>query len=184
MSNIPTVDKICDKSYADLQDILQLFDNKCFKIVSGADTTAQFCLGDFAFPSDGHSCISMDLSMNGGERLLFDNEILTTGSPDIGIQLETGKLYARGILLTVEYPDEDDNGEEIDISDKKVELWIEDAGSLEWKKLPLYNLLIYTTNPKSNSSIDLINRIKIVNPNELFKIKIKGLIIFGEATES
>lgn len=181
MSNIPTVDRICDKYYADKQDILQLFDDKCFKIVSGADITAQFCLGDFAFPSDGHSCISMDLSMNGGEKILFDNEILTTGSPSLGITLDSGKLYARGILLNIEYPSLDDNGEEIDIADKKVELWIEDAESLTWNKFPLYNLFIYTTNPKSNESKDLINRIKIVNPNELFKIKIRGLIIFGEA---
>lgn len=176
---IPTVDKICSNSYNDEQDILQLFDDKSFKIVSGADITGQFFLDTFAFPSDGHGCISVNLEMNGGEKIIFNNEVLTIGSPPE--DLESGKLYIRGILLKICYPTQDDNGDEINIEDKKVQLWIEDAASLEFKLLPLYNFFALFTNPKSNNPEDLINRIKIINQNKLYKIKVTGLIIYGEA---
>lgn len=167
---------ICSNSSS--QDILQLFDDKCYKIVSGVSITGQFCMGDFAFPSDGHSCISLNIDVNQGELTLFDNEILTIGSPIM--DLIEGKLFVRGILIKIDYPTKDDNGEEIVITDKKVELWIEDAESLQYNKLPLYNFFSLFTNPKSNDPRDLINRIKIVNPNELFKIKVSGLIVYGK----
>lgn len=169
---------ICSNGSGASQDILQLFDDKCFKIVSGAEITGQFCMGDFAFPSDGHSCISLNVDVNQGELTLFDNEILSIGSPII--DLTEGKLFVRGILLKVTYPDKDDNGEEILITDKKVELWIEDAETLQYKELPLYNFFALFTNPKSNDPRDLINRIKIVNPNPLYKIKVSGLIVYGK----
>lgn len=176
---IPTVDKICSSSLADSQDILQLFDDKCFKIVSGKDITGQFCLGDFAFPVDGQGCISINLELDGGEKTIFDNEILSIASPFN--ELEIGKPYVRAVMLKITYPLDDINGEEINIKDKKVELWIEDAESLEFKKIPLYNLFMIFTNPKSNDPRDLINRIKIVNPHVLYKVKISGLVIYGNA---
>jgi hypothetical protein len=113
-----------------------------------------------------------------GETVLFDNEILTVGSPSV--TLTKGNTYARGIMIKITYPINDDNGEEILITDKNVELWIEDAATLTYKRLPLYNLFVMFTNPKSNDPAQLINRIKIVNPNE-YKVKVTGLIIYGEA---
>jgi hypothetical protein len=174
---IAKLNEICDDSSSS-QDILQLFDDKCFKVISGVDTGAEFCLGDFAFPVDGEQCISLSAEMAGGEITLFDNEILTIGSPVT--DLTQNKIYVRGILLKVTYPVNDDNGEEIDIVDKSVELWIEDAETLTYKKYNLYNLFAMFTNPKSNDPTDLINRIKIVNPNSLFNVKVSGLIIHGK----
>jgi hypothetical protein len=176
---ISKVNDICNKDGSTSQEILQLFDDKCFKLVKGADVTGSFCLDDFAFPSDGHICMSMNIEMGGGEELtLFDNEILTVGSP--ASELEMNDMYVRGIIIKITYPVNDDDGEEIDITDKSVELWIEDAATLQYKKYSLYNLFSIFTNPKSNDPSDLINRIKIVNPNELFDIKVDGLIIYGK----
>ena len=168
---------VCMKSSSASQDILQLFDDKCFKIVSGSSIAGSFCLDDFAFPVDGHSCLGLDVKVSPGELTIFDNEILTTGSPFT--DLEEGDVYARGVIIKVTYPTADDDGDEILIGDKKVELWIEDAETLEYKKHPMYNLFMLFTNPKSNDPRDLINRIKIVNPNANYKVSISALIVYG-----
>jgi len=174
--SIPKINTLCNSSST--QDILQLFDDKCFKVVSGTSTGSEFCLADFAFPVDGTSCMSLSAEMLGGEIVLFDNEILTIGSPVTDLTLD--KIYVRGILLKITYPINDDNGEEIDIANKSVELWIEDAETLTYKKYNLYNLFAMFTNPKSNDPTDLINRIKIVNSNSTFNIKVSGLITYGK----
>lgn len=174
---LPKINNICDCCDSD-QAILQLFEDKCFKVVDGADTKGSFCLGDFAFPSDGYSCLDINLNISTGESTLFDNEIVSVGSP--ASTLTKGQNYARGVLIKVTYPINDDNGEEISIVDKSVELWIEDVATLQYKKYPLYNLFMMFTNPKSNDPTELINRIKIVNPND-YKVKITGLVIFGES---
>lgn len=173
---IPKIKDICKGSN---QEILQLFGDKSFKIVNGSKTGESFDLSDFAFPSDGATCVGINVDMDGGELVLFDNEILTIGSPEV--ELTPKSLYARGILLKITYPDSDDNGEEIDIADKSVELWIEDAETLQFKKYPLYNFFSIFTNPNSNVPSDLINRIKIINPNDLFNVKVNGLVIYGKA---
>lgn len=178
---IPSVDAICSKYYKDIQDILQLFDDKTFKIVSGADIVTSFPMGDFAFPTDGHMCISIKNLKVANERVLFDNGILSVTSPLS--DLVTGDAYARGILLRIAYPDKDENDDKIHINDKNVELWIEDALTLEWKMLPLYNFFAMFTNPKSNKQEQLINRIKIINPSSTFDVSVGGLIVFGIAEE-
>lgn len=161
------------------QPILQLFDNKCFTLVDGKDAKSMFCLDDFAFPVDGHSCISIDLSINGGEHILFDNNISIMGSP---IEpLTEGSAYIRGILLKIEYPKLDSNGEEIDLTDKNVDLYIQNASSSEYVAYPLHNLFALFTNPKSNSPTELINKLKIVNMSSEFSVNMTGLLIYGKA---
>lgn len=174
---IPTINNLCDCCDSD-QTILQLFEDKCFRIVEGDETTGSFCLGDFAFPSDGYSCLNFNINASNGETMIFDNEILSVGSPNS--TLISGNNYVRGVLLKITYPVNDDNGEEISILDKDVQLWIEDVSTLTWKQYPLYNLFMIFTNPKSKDPTQLINRIKIINPNS-FKVKATGLIIYGEA---
>jgi hypothetical protein len=174
---IPKIDDVCINNASDNQAILQLFDDKCFKIVQKEKTSDGICLADFAFPVDGQSCITLDADMDSGEITLFDNQILTAGSPVL--DLTSGAIFVRGIILKVTYPLNDDNGEEIDITDKNVELWIEDAETLAYKEHPMYNLFTLFTNPKSNDPRHLINRIKIVNPNLLYKVKVSALIIYG-----
>ena len=173
---IPSVTNFCENSSS--QPILQLFDDKCFKIIEGSDTLSQFCLSDFAMPSDGHQCFNISISSL-GEFTMFDNGMTGQGSPLP--DLTTDQLYIRSVFIYVDYPTVDENGEEIDIKNKNVQLWIEDAESLTYKKHPLYNLFMLTTNPKSSDPITLINRIKIVNPNADFKISIRGLATYGKA---
>jgi len=177
---IPQINDICCDSKSS-QPILQLFDDKCFKIVEGENTTGGFCLGDFAFPADGYSCINIELSLSGGEHTIFDNELLPLAVPAENLPVDTS--YARGILLYIKYPTTDINGEEISIQDKKVTLAIEGAESGSLVNYPLYNLFTMFTNPKSNDPLDLINRIKVINPSDLFKVQIKGLVIFGKTPE-
>lgn len=174
---IPTINNLCDCCDSD-QSILQLFEDKCFRIIEGDKTTGSFCIGDFAFPADGHTCLNLNITVSNGETMIFDNEIVSFGSPNS--KLISGNNYARGIMLKITYPVNDHNGEEISILDKDVQLWIEDVSTLTWKQYPLYNLFMIFTNPKSNDPDQLINRIKIVNPNS-FKVKVTGLIVYGEA---
>jgi hypothetical protein len=175
---INKIEAFCENAASNNQAILQLFDDKCFKIVQKAKTSGDFCIGDFAFPVDGKSCIELDAEMDSGEITLFDNSILTAGSPVLDLTKDA--IFVRGIILKITYPQNDDNGEEIDIVDKNVELWIEDAETLGYKEHPLYNLFSLFTNPKSNDPRHLINRIKIVNPNLLYTVKVSALIIYGK----
>lgn len=174
---LPLINNICD-CCDNNQSILQLFDDKCLKIVEGANITGSFCMNDFAFPTDSHSCTNYTLS-SGEEYTMFDNGILTTGSPTM--DLVSGNLYVRGVMIKIVYPTNDDNGEEISIVDKNVELWIEDAETLQYKRYYLYNLFTMFTNPKSNNPNTLINKIKVINPNTDYKIKLIGLIVYGKA---
>ena len=177
---IPSISNICNDSTSN-QPILQLFNDKCFKIVDKDATTGQFCIGDFAFPADGHSCISIEVGASGSEHMIFDNGLAPIVPPVPDLNSDTS--YARGVLLHVTYPTLDINGDELNISDKKVIVSIEDVSSGSFINHPLYNLFTIFTNPKSNDPLDLINRIKIVNPSTLFKVKIKGLIIYGKTPE-
>jgi hypothetical protein len=162
----------------DSQPILQLFSDKCFKVVEKKETYGSFCLGDFAFPVDGYNCIHLMINELSGEKIIFDNtQFLTSPSAN----LISDFLYARGILLKITYPNNDNNGEEVSILDKKVNLIIEDSEGSE-VSINLYNFFAIFTNPKSNKAIDLINKIKVSNFNEnINNIKISALILFGKA---
>jgi hypothetical protein len=175
---IPKLDSVCSNDAGGNQPILQLFDDKCFKIVDREKSKTAFCLDDFAFPVDGSSCIELEGTMDGGEMSLFDNQILTIGSPILDLESDT--IFVRGVMVKITYPANDSNGEEIDIVDKNVEIWIEDAETLNYKKHPLHNLFVMFTNPKSNDPRHLINRIKIVNPNPLYAVSISALIVYGK----
>lgn len=160
------------------QPILQLFDDRCFRVVDGKETHGEFCIKDFAFPVDGYQCTGLNASLNGGEITLFDNEV-TLISPS-GV-LESGKLYARGVMIRIYYPTNDENGEEIKLIDKSVKILIEDAETLTSNEYPLYDLFTIFTNPKSNKTSDLINKIKIINPNLLYNIRVTALVLYGKA---
>lgn len=173
------LNKICDCcGGTDQQPLLQLFDDKCFKIVEGKDTHGEFCLKDFAFPADGYSCIGLNVDIDNGEIVLFDNK-LETLSPSSN--LISGELYARGILIRIIYPTYDTNGESLTLADKNVNLYIENGADLAGITIPLYDLFTTFTNPKSNKAAELINKIKVVNPNTKFKIRVVALVIYGTA---
>ena len=179
-SSIPKIKDICEDC-GDHSAILQLTDSKEFGIFEHGfgSQLGSLDLSDFASPVDGHSCTHLQAEINNGELELFNNGITNVGSP--AQDLDEGKLYVRGIILKIDYPKLDNNGEEIDIKDKNVQLWIEDAQSLQYKEYPLHNLFTLITNPKSNDASQLINKIKIVNPNALFEVKVNGLITYGKA---
>jgi hypothetical protein len=173
---VPNLNEICDccGGYEN-QPVLQLFDNKCFGIVDGKEISEDFCLKDFAFPTDGYSCIGITVAADGGTSTLFDNQL-----PIPLLTLESGQAYARGLLLKITYPTNDLNSEEIAIIDKRVILNIEtyDGNAMSY---PLYNLFTIFTNPKSNDPSELINKIEITNPNANYPIRISALVLFGNA---
>jgi hypothetical protein len=68
----------------------------------------------------------------------------------------------------------------LSISNKKVTVSVEDVAAASYRDHSIYNLFTIFTNPKSNVTLDLINRIKITNSSALFKVDIKGLIIYGK----
>jgi hypothetical protein len=176
---IPNLDEICTccGGYPN-QPILQLFDDRCFRVVEGKETSGEFCLKDFAFPVDGKSCVGLTVDLDGGEITLFDNQ-LTQVSPST--LLESGKEYVRGILLKVIYPTKDEDGEAVTTDIKNVTLIIENAEPFSSAEYPLYEFFSIFTNPKSNKATDIINKIKIVNPNLKYKIRVSALILYGTA---
>lgn len=174
---IPKLNEICDCCDTN-QAILQLFNDKCFKVVDGKETRENFCLNDFAFPTDGETCVGLTGTVNGGTVSLFDNQVFLSSPSQL---LESGRLYARGILLKVTYPANDSNSEEILIANKSVRLIIEKADALEAIEYPMYNFFALFTNPKSNSPEELINKIEVVNPNADYPVRINALIVYGLA---
>ena len=176
---IPNLNDICTScgGYGN-QPILQLFDDKCFKIIDGKETIEDFCMKDFAYPVDGHSCVKLNVELSGGEITLFDNKIIPMSPAGI---LESGKLYARGVMVRIIYPTKDINGDELTFTDKSVIITMEDAETLTTSEYPLYDFFTIFTNAKSNKTKDLINKIKIVNPNTSYAIRVSALVIFGEA---
>lgn len=178
-SKIPKIKDICEDC-GDQSSILQLTDSKEFGIFEqgSGSKIGSLDLSDFASPVDGHTCTHLNITINSGELELFNNGITNLGSPAI---LDEGRLYVRGIIIKIDYPKLDINGEEIAISDKNAEIWIADAESLQYKKYPMHTLFTLITNPKSNDPSQLINKIKIVNPNSLFEVKVNGIITFGKA---
>ena len=177
---IPKLDEICTccGGYEN-QPILQLFNDGCFRIVDGKDAKGEFCIKDFAFPVDGYTCVGLNIELDGGEITIFDNNISML-SPTSEF-LESGKSYARGVLIRIFYPTNDSNGEEIQYSDKSVRVYLEDAETLIGTSYPIYDFFTMFTNAKSNKVKDLINKIKILNPNELYGVRVTALVLFGNA---
>jgi len=173
---IPNLNEICDccGGYEN-QPVLQLFDNKCFGIADGKNITDDFCLKDFAFPTDGYSCVGITVQENVGAHVIFDNQL-----PFPLITLDSGKAYARGVLLKITYPTNDLNSEEISISNKNTILTIETYDGIS-TSYPLYNFFAIFTNPKSNDPSQIINKIELTNPNVDYPIRISALILFGNA---
>lgn len=157
------------------QPILQVFDNKTFGIVDGKEITEEFSLKDFAFPTDGYSCVGVNLDLTGGSHELFNNNL-----PIPMTTLVSGKAYARGLLLKITYPTNDSNSEEILITNKSVKLTIETYDGIS-TDYPLYNLFSIFTNPKSNDPSQLINKIEVTNTHSTYQVRITGLILLGTA---
>ena len=176
---IPNLNDICDccGGYEN-QPFIQLFNDKCFKIVDKKDILGEFCLGDISLATDGYQCIGLTVEAGGGTLTLFDNQVIINSPSQV---LESGKAYARGILLKVTYPTYDNNGEELLLNKKSVTLTIERASDMQALDYPLHNLFIMFTNPKSNDPDDLINKIEIINPNADYVIKVSALVLFGNA---
>jgi hypothetical protein len=175
---ISNLNDICDCCGGNNQPILQLFNDKCFKVVDGKETRENFCLNDFAFPTDGESCVGLTGTVDGGTVTLFDNQVVVNSPSQL---LESGRLYARGILLKITYPANDNNSEEIQIVNKSIRLLIEKSDTLEAIEYPMYNFFALFTNPKSNNPEELINKIEIINPNTDYQVRVSALVTYGLA---
>jgi hypothetical protein len=176
---IPNLNDICDccGGYEN-QPYLQLFNDKCFKIVDQKDIQGEFCLGDVTLAVDGYQCVGLNLEAGGGTLTIFDNQVIVNSPSQI---LESEKAYARGVLIKITYPIYDNNSEEIALSKKSVKISIERASDMQSLEYPLHNLFVMFTNPKSNDPEDLINKIEIINPNLDYVIKVSALVLFGKA---
>jgi len=176
---IPNLNEVCDccGGYEN-QPVLQIFSDNCFRVVEGKDTHGEFCIGNFAFPVDGYSCLALNAEVSGGEITVFDNAVNVLSPSEV---LESGKLYARGVMIRIVYPTYNTDGDSLATIDKSVRISIETADTLTTSEYPLYDFFTIFTNPKSNKVEDLINKIKIINTNELYAVRVSGLVLFGKA---
>jgi hypothetical protein len=174
---IPNLNEICDCcGGSENQPILQVLD-KCFIIADGKNVSDDFCLSDFAFPVDGYSCAGLNIYTDGGSKNIFNNEVLSFSPAE---NLVSGRAYARGVLIKVTYPTNDNNSEEISLVDKNVILSIEKCDGIV-TEYPLYNFFSIFTNPKSKDPSQLINKIDIINPNSDYPVRLSVLVLFGNA---
>lgn len=156
--------------------------NQCFVVGDCDKTIAEFCLDEFAYPVDGYQCYNLEIprSCEGclDESLtLFDNEI-TIASPSEDLNSE--KLYARGILLYIDYGGLDLNGEEVAMQNKKAWITITNASN-EACTYPLYNFFSIFTNPQTVDPSDFINKIVVTNPSTKYSFNVRALVILTKS---
>lgn len=176
-----TLTSLCDCCGSETtQDVLQMFNDGCLKVVEGSKTTEDFCFKDFAFPVDGSTCATVTLEVDGGEHTIYDNDILSYTVPEPDTDFATGLIKARGVMIRIMYPTLDLDGETIPIQDKKVQLQMEDAYGII-STYPLHDLFMHFVNPHSNKAADVINKIKIINSNTNYKVKIHALVILARS---
>jgi hypothetical protein len=120
--------------------------------------------------------LALNVAADGGSITVFDNEL----DPLNTDPLESEKLYARAALIRIYYPTNDKDGEEIPYVDKSVTLRLTNHQGFEFD-VPLNELFTIFTNAKSNVQSDLINKIRVVNPNTNYEIRVVALVLFGKA---
>ena len=84
-------------------------------------------------------------------------------------------------MIRIIYPTYDTNGETIELVNKSVKISLENTDTLTATEYPLHDLFTIFTNPKSNKAEDLINKIKIINTNLLYNVRVSALVIFGKS---
>jgi hypothetical protein len=161
--------------------IMTLID-QCFTVSDCDTTTAQFCLDEFAYPVDGYRCYNLEIPKSCEGCLdesitLFDNEI-EIASPSEDLSKE--KLYARGLLLYIDYQFEDSNGEEVPLKAKKAWITITNANNEECT-YPMYNFFSIFTNPETVDPSDFINKIKVTNPSDKYSFDVRALVILTKS---
>ena len=161
-----------------VKPLLTLID-QCFTISDQDKVTAQFCLDDFAYPVDGKQCIGLEVpkSIDGAEDqslVLFDNQIVISSPAE---DLDKNKSYVRGILLKIEYLEQDENSEEVPLVSKKCFITITNSLGEECT-YPLYNFFSIFTNPESVDPQDFINKIVVTNPSTEYSFKVDALILY------
>jgi len=174
---IPKLDEICDccGGYG-LLKILQLFDDKCFKIVEGTKTQSVMCLDSFAYLAENHVCNGSVLQ-SGEDITLFESTLLSPAA-----SLIEGKIYPRAIMLLIKYPAEVESGADLALKDKNVTLSITNSNGEE-TDYPLHTLYMWFGNPISDSADDLINKIKLTNPNADYDITFESIVIWNKVQE-
>lgn len=156
-------------------------DDGCFVVEKGADTLVEFCdLENFVFPTDSFEKIMREVGPPGstgpcaGELTLFDNEVISFSPSE---ELDEDCTYARGIVLIIDYPEEDLNGEEIELVDQNARLQIyDDAGGV--CNIPVHSFFSVFNNPETTDPSELINKIVVVNPNDNYALIVKALVIY------
>jgi hypothetical protein len=187
---------ICDNNPT--KQVLKLVD-RCFTIFNKAQTLAQFCqLTGWIYPVDSYQLINYEVCA--GETLsVFDNSLDTIppysgqvtvpnyplGTDGEFIQadsngnyyiLQIDKNYTRGVILYIDYPQLDKNGELIIPANMNSQLSLvnRDLTSLNTQ---IGQFFSHFSNPDTMDANKLINRLEITNPSSTFSIKVSGLII-------
>lgn len=155
---------------------------KCFTISDQDKVTGQICLDDFAYPVDGRRCVGLEVpkTAEGAKDesiTLFDNEIEITSPSE---ELDPNKSYARGIILKIVYPTQDENLEEVPLVSKKCFITITNSLGQECT-YPLYNFFSIFTNPETVDPEDFINKIVITNPSTKYNFYVDALIIYTKS---
>jgi hypothetical protein len=180
------ISKRFNSSYANLcagdptKKVLKLVD-QCFNIVNAGVTEAKFCsLADFLYPVDSQLLIDFEVCAN--ESLsIFDNQLelipnsTPSGTPTYS--LLNDRVYVRGLILYVDYPTIDKNGNDIDPQTVSCELEIVKRDN-STETYPLCQVFAHFANPQTQNAELLINKINIVNLNLNYSIKVKGLIVY------
>lgn len=172
-----------------LQDVCATFPTRpkltvedgCFVISEKTETLVEFCdLQNFAFPADNFEKIMREVGPAGNTGacadtlVLFDNQVISFSPAE---ELDEDCAYARGIVLFIDYPEEDMNGDELTIVDQGARLYLyDDAGGV--CNIPVHSFFSVFMNPESTDPADLINKIEVVNPNDDYHLTVKALIIY------
>jgi len=152
--------------------LLILFE-KCFVVSYKDKFHQQICLDDFAYPLDGVENFDRLLYPN-DQIELFDNEFSVSPNTD----LNSKHPVARGTIIYVEYPIEDNFGKEIPLENKSCLVHIEDNKGNSFTN-PINELHVQLNNPVTSNSEHIINKIEVENPQD-FQIYMEALVLYNK----
>jgi hypothetical protein len=152
--------------------LLILFE-KCFAVVQDEKFYQQICMDDLAYPLDGVE--NFDRILYPGDKVkLFDNEFDTPPTPE----LRDKHPLARGSIVYVEYPIENDFGKEIPLENKSCFVHVQDYNQNNFTN-PVNELHCQLNNPVTSDPNLIINKIEVENPQD-FQIYVEALVLYNK----
>lgn len=156
-----------------------ILNNSCFQVIDQSKTLAQFCaLQGLAYPVDNASTVSIEI-LPGETLQLFNNGT----NSYISLPLPADKTFVRAVLIFVQYPTTDNNGDDIDPTTKVCNLILTNQAMSSFT-ISLGDFFSHFSNPITVDSTQILNELSINNPSTTFPICVQALLVNTKSADT